>query len=291
MNGSGHQGCGVVLGYDGSPNSRGAMRFAAGEAVLRSAPLHVVHVRRYPPAVPDPVLAEAAAAFARLATAAKASFDVEIGPPAEVLVTRAADAELLVVGRGASAAPGSFLGSVACAVVPRSKCPVAVVADDGHAYRSTRGDVVVGVDPTASGDAALILAFEEAFARRAGLIAVSACSYEVPEGQGVDGWSKLGTAAPVAAGSRRLHQAVQAVHARFPVVPVTEQLRRGTAAHVLLEAAENACLVVVGSRGHGPLVARVLGSLGQYLLRHAPCPVLVAPTPARTPALLGPGGP
>jgi nucleotide-binding universal stress UspA family protein len=196
-----------------------------------------------------------------------------------------------VVGRGGFGRRGPGLGSVAGAVLARSTCPVAVVADDGHAYRPAGGDVVVGVDPTGSCEEALVVGFGEAYARRTGLIAVSACSYEIPENQGVDAWARPGAPPAVAAGARRLHEAVRAVHARYPTVPVTEELVRGAAGHVLLEAAETACLVVVGSRGYGPVAGRLLGSVGQYLLRHAHCPVLVAPAPETTPALLALGGP
>jgi nucleotide-binding universal stress UspA family protein len=33
---------------------------------------------------------------------------------------------------------------------------------------------------------------------------------------------------------------------------------------------------VIGSRGHGPVSGTLLGSVGQHLLHHAGCPVLIA---------------
>ena len=54
------------------------------------------------------------------------------------------------------------------------------------------------------------------------------------------------------------------------------ELRAGPAVPVLLEAAEDASLLVVGSRGHGQVAGLVAGSVSQHLARHAPCPVVVA---------------
>ena len=46
-------------------------------------------------------------------------------------------------------------------------------------------------------------------------------------------------------------------------------------AHALLAAADGADLLVVGSRGHGALADAMLGSVGQYCVHHASCPVLI----------------
>lgn len=43
----------------------------------------------------------------------------------------------------------------------------------------------------------------------------------------------------------------------------------------LLELAEEACLIVVGSRGHGGFDGMLLGSIGQALVHYAPCPLVV----------------
>jgi nucleotide-binding universal stress UspA family protein len=49
----------------------------------------------------------------------------------------------------------------------------------------------------------------------------------------------------------------------------------GSAAAALLDAAEDADLVVVGSRGHGGFARLVLGSVSEQVAHHAPCPVVI----------------
>jgi nucleotide-binding universal stress UspA family protein len=56
-------------------------------------------------------------------------------------------------------------------------------------------------------------------------------------------------------------------------------LFRGPVRRSLVEAASGAQLLVVGTAG-GRVVDRVLGSVTQHALRHAPCPVVVVPPEA-----------
>jgi len=56
---------------------------------------------------------------------------------------------------------------------------------------------------------------------------------------------------------------------------VTTRVVFGHPAEVLLDAASDADLLVVGSRGHGSFADALLGSVGQYCVHHAHCPVLV----------------
>jgi nucleotide-binding universal stress UspA family protein len=56
---------------------------------------------------------------------------------------------------------------------------------------------------------------------------------------------------------------------------VTARVTNGHPAEVLLKAAADADLLVVGSRGHGTFAEALLGSVGQYCVHHAHCPVLI----------------
>ena len=56
---------------------------------------------------------------------------------------------------------------------------------------------------------------------------------------------------------------------------VQAQVIRGSAAAVLLEAARDADLLVVGNRGRGAFAELLLGSVSEHCVRHAPCPVVV----------------
>lgn len=57
---------------------------------------------------------------------------------------------------------------------------------------------------------------------------------------------------------------------------VTRQVREGHATTVLIEAAADADLLVVGRRGHSGL-ASLLGSVSRHVVDNAPCPVVVVP--------------
>jgi len=61
-------------------------------------------------------------------------------------------------------------------------------------------------------------------------------------------------------------------HSSVSVNPV---VRHGNAAQVLLDAADGADLLVVGSRGHGGFAGALLGSVSQHCVQHAPCPVVI----------------
>lgn len=60
-----------------------------------------------------------------------------------------------------------------------------------------------------------------------------------------------------------------------PGIEVRREVRPGPPARVLLEAAHDAGLLVVGSRGRGGFASLVLGSVSQQCAQHAPCPVMI----------------
>jgi nucleotide-binding universal stress UspA family protein len=60
-------------------------------------------------------------------------------------------------------------------------------------------------------------------------------------------------------------------------IDITTVVREGSAAHVLLEEAVDADLLVVGSRGLGGFRGLLLGSVSQQCAHHAPCPLVIVP--------------
>ncbi len=65
---------------------------------------------------------------------------------------------------------------------------------------------------------------------------------------------------------------------------VTAHARRGHPAEVLLAAAADAAMLVVGRSGHGGLSELLrLGSVARACTEHAPCPVVVVPGPPASP--------
>ncbi len=61
-------------------------------------------------------------------------------------------------------------------------------------------------------------------------------------------------------------------------VQIEHHIVEGGPAAVLLDAAESAELVVVGSRGHGGFKGLLLGSVSHQVVGHAACPVVVVPS-------------
>jgi nucleotide-binding universal stress UspA family protein len=142
----------IVAGVSGSLASRAALSWAAAEARLRRASLHVVRVwdpvrRAAPYAAVDatPTCGERQAeARHGLAAALRAefgpampddvTFELAEGVPERVLVDRFGGADLLVLGVTASSwLHGRSTGPVVRACLARARCPVVVIGDVNEA--------------------------------------------------------------------------------------------------------------------------------------------------------------
>ena len=132
--------------------------------------------------------------------------------------------------------------------------------------------IVVGVDGSEASKAALRWAVEEARLRGATLRVVYAWSIPLVLVPGAA--VAESDVAPVQADAEQMvDRLVQEVAADG--VTVEGAAVEGVPASVLVEAAEGADLLVVGSRGHGGFAGLLLGSVSQQCAHHAPCPVVI----------------
>jgi nucleotide-binding universal stress UspA family protein len=280
----------IVVGVDGSPESKVAVDWAARDAALHGVPLKLVHVLNPPvvmsfPEVPMPagylqwqedegrkILDEFAATAREAAPELEISTEMISGPSVPMLVEQSRDAHLIAVGcRGRGALARGLLGSVSTGLAHHAFCPVAVIHDeDPTVPHPSLAPVVVGVDGSPASERALGIAFTEASLRGVDLVAVHAWSddtvFEVP---GTD-WSTLQTM-----GEETLSERLSGWQERFPDVLVRRVVAADRPAHQLLEQAESAQLLVVGSHGRGGFAGMLLGSVSTAVVHAAKMPVIV----------------
>ncbi|WP_422935112.1 universal stress protein [Sinomonas sp. P47F7] len=131
--------------------------------------------------------------------------------------------------------------------------------------------VVAGVDGSPESYEALAWAVDEARLRGGEVLAVTGWEYRVVT-VGMEAAS-LDKPAFAESAARILTEAVKAVHARD--VQIRKLAAHGSPAKVIIDAAKDADLVVVGSRGHGGFAGLLLGSVSAHLVHHCPCTVVV----------------
>ncbi|MEV7081197.1 universal stress protein [Streptomyces sp. NPDC093516] len=133
--------------------------------------------------------------------------------------------------------------------------------------------ITAGVDGTQESLAALGWAAREAVRRDRPLHVVHAWRFEPQEAleAGIEGdadsqaeWVRSAVA-----------EAVATVTERHPGLEVTTDVVRAPAVDTLIDAAADAELLVLGSRGHGPIVGFLLGSVGQQVIAEATRPVVL----------------
>ena len=137
--------------------------------------------------------------------------------------------------------------------------------------------IVVGVDGSSHSLAALHWACREARLRGDSLEIVSAWSvpaatydYQVAAQEVFDAMRD--------AADRAVRVGTEEVKRLAPEVSVTAASYEGQAARILVEHAEGADLLVVGSRGLGDFKALLLGSVSQECSHHSPVPIVIVRT-------------
>jgi nucleotide-binding universal stress UspA family protein len=138
------------------------------------------------------------------------------------------------------------------------------------------GRIVVGVDSSRGSSAALEWAVDEARRRGAALHVVTA--WELPTALGAPIPLPTGFA-PAALAHAAAEEEVRAALADATDVPVEITVVEGHPRTVLLEAAKDALLLVVGRRGRSSWTGLTLGSVSEACARSAPCPVVIVNHP------------
>ncbi|QIS18954.1 universal stress protein [Nocardia terpenica] len=281
----------IVAAVDGSDVSYQAAGWAATEAVLHGCRLHLVNSAACPPGWgpgamftgadlswlhtdAERVLTEARRVAREIAPESQEiTTEVVDAPIIPDLIERSRSARMLVVGsRGLGAFGRGLLGSVSSAVARHAHCPVAVVhGRSANDPAMAAKPVLVGIDGSEVSAPAVGVAFEEAARRKVGLTALHAWS-DVSAGLDVPmvGWDEI----------RETEDAVLAENLagwseRYPEVPVHRILARDRPVRALVDEAETAQLLVVGSHGRGGFTGMLLGSTSSALLHSVECPTLV----------------
>jgi nucleotide-binding universal stress UspA family protein len=139
--------------------------------------------------------------------------------------------------------------------------------------------IVVGIDGSEDGRKGLRWALEEARLRNATLRVVHAWVLLPPP-------APMGLTPPMAptaeeiellreASEKLLEHELSELVGDDPGISVEPKAVEDLPAQALINEAEEAELVVVGSRGHGGFAGLLLGSVSQQVAHHAPCPVVI----------------
>lgn len=280
----------IVVGYDGSPASDAAARWAAGTAQRSGRGITLVHVLPWPGMRSSSgtsvlagldVLGRAAerqlekscrhlrAEFPELTIEA----EVSIGDPVPILLRKARNSLYLVLGsRGLGELRELAEGSVAAHIATHASCPVIVVP---AGWSPRQGDVVVGVDGSELSKKAVGFAFQFAEDVGAPVRAVFAWHDPTSTGPGDMRFPVHDLDALEEESAAELSEAVAGHCVDHPDVKTTERLVHGVPSRVLVDESRDAALLVVGSHGRGRLRGLLLGSVSRAVLHNATCPVAV----------------
>lgn len=277
----------VMVGVDGSEDSADALTWSTNEAARKQCQLKLVYCLHVPLVAQQPFgapsLAFAAtgsggygADYAEQILQAGVSLCREVAPDLDVrtevlkrpaaagLLEASAKASLMVLGtRGLGTLGSLFLGSVSMRLCARSFCPTVVVPlRSGH--RDVDGNIVVGVDGSKHGDAALRFALEQA--------ALWGSSVTVVYGHRSGGAEDSTSTDPEGLVAEALDRARRG---EFADVEVQAQVLDTSPADAVVAASHGASLTVVGSRGRGGFAGMMLGSVSQSVLHRVENPVAV----------------
>jgi nucleotide-binding universal stress UspA family protein len=288
----------IIIGCDGSEESRDALTF--GARMARQTGAHLTLVAAFPHLRPhagseafelalgrksDPIFADARTELGPLAAGVPVH-ELSVGDGSTAaLLSRVADgecADLIVLGsthRGPLAR--ALLGTTADRLIRSTLSPVAIVPR-GHADRRDKGLQLVGAayDGTAGAERAVRQATAMARALSATLRVIAVVE---PIGAADVAYAGQTEAGPDARFSRRLlERACDDLIASLPDdVEADRLILSGDPVGALAgEASELLDALVVGSHADAPVLRTMLGSVSTPVVRTAVCPVIVIPPQA-----------
>ena len=288
----------VLIGVDGSDRSEDAVAFGRALALAAGAPVILSAAHQTEPRQPrldghlsHPGLREEAESMlARFALMLLDVEDVERRPLADHSPARAlkeaaeqAGAGIIVVGSSHVGRLGRVLpGSTAERLLHGAPCPVAVVPV-GFGARGLPEHPVIGCGYESSDEGAAALGAAEELALALGgslqvTHVVEPPSYLYDSGEMPLNMPEL-DARMRADAERVLTERVGHLSARLQVEGTVQV---GRPADRLIASTETLDVMVVGSRGYGPLKAVLLGGVSGQLIRSAACPVIVVPRGAHS---------
>jgi len=268
----------VVVAFDGSEPSHTALRLGTEFAVARGADLLLVcavEVSIDPTwtgafgETAHKALTTAARTAAATLDEARVSQLVRTGhaPTALLEITRPGD--LLVTGtHGHRPVVGVLLGSTSSSLITHAHCPVLVARPTTIAASAP---VVVGVDGSRAAHGALRMAADEADRLRVPLRAIAAVPPVIDAAGMVSGPDD----ATLRAAESRLAEAVAGLRQDRPDLVIDMVVSQTHPVETLLRASHDAGLLVLGSRGRGPIKSALLGSVSRDVAQRAACSVLV----------------
>jgi nucleotide-binding universal stress UspA family protein len=269
----------IVVGYDGKPDSLAALAWAAQVASLQGAAIvatTIVDPGQSPRGVSwteshwDEIVGRAREVLAQWPEVS-ATIERHVGHLVPRLLEAAEGGSMLVVGsHGHASLYEMLLGSVSQSAARHAGLPVVVVRPP---VNPESGRILVGSD--GSDPSTLALEFACRMARLTGDKVVVLRAWQ-PVTLMADHYGYLppGTDT-IEAAEAALGQTVDDLRKACPDVPIEGEIFRGAAERGLVDAADNASLVVVGSRGYSGVGEVLMGSVGHALLHRAHCPVAV----------------
>jgi nucleotide-binding universal stress UspA family protein len=287
----------ILVGVDGTPGAEDALAFAqqlagATGATLRLAtafPYDDTPSRASNEAFRDALRADALATLERLGDGAPKQAVADLSPAHALhVLAEKSDAALVVVGSTHRGPVGRVLpGSTAERLLHGASCPVAIVP---HGHRDHAGEPIrtigVGYDASLESLSALDAACD--LARRFGASVRVIRVFDATE---------VGTPGLVVGPAyHEVHQEIEerqrteldrVVGSLAEDVSAEGVFLSGSPGHELAEQSQSLDLLLVGSRGYGPLRAVLLGGVSHALVRAAGCPVIVLPRGLHTGLTLG----